>query len=301
MSEKGIAFAIMAAIVSGISVFFNGVAVGLSDPIAYTLLKNAGAFALIGALVLALGETRHFRNLSRKQWGMLALIGVIGGSVPFMMFFWGLKLGGAAASSFIFRSLFVFAGVFGYFLLRERPEPRDVAAGFLILVGNALLISGDMAFGTGQLLVLGATVLWALEYTVSRKALSGIHPRALMASRMFFGSLLLLSFMGATGSLGALGAISIEVLSWLAVTSLMLGLFLMAWYNALRHLPVMKASCILALGGIVTACLNAAFMGKAVAPAEGLGFLMILVGGAAAAQALQLAGQMLRAPSYAGA
>ncbi len=278
MTNKGMAFALMAALVSGVSVFFNGAAVKLADPLAYTLLKNTGAFAFLAAIILGLGEIRHFRNLSRRQWGMLVLIGIIGGSLPFMMFFSGLKLGGPAISSFIFRSLFIFAGVFGYLILRERLEPRDLAAGFLILIGNALLLSGDFMFGAGQLLVLGATALWALEYTVSRKALSDIHPRALMSARMFFGGIALLLFMGASGSIGALGEISAEVLSWLVVTSLLLGLFLLSWYNSLKHLPVFKASTVLALGGIVTASLDLLFLGKAVAPAESMGFILILAG-----------------------
>jgi drug/metabolite transporter (DMT)-like permease len=294
MSNKGMMFALMAALVSGASVFFNGVAVKLADPLAYTLLKNAGAFALIAAIVLALAETRHFRSLSRRQWGTLALIGIIGGSVPFAMFFWGLKLGGAAASSFIFRSLFIFAGVFGYLLLGERPGPREYAAGFMILIGNALLVSGELMLGPGQLLVLGATILWALEYTISRKALAGIHPRALMASRMFFGSLVLLLFMAASGSLASLGALGPETLAWLAVTSLLLGGFLLAWYNALRHLPVLRACSILALGGIITAALDALFLGKAVSPAEGLGFLLILLGVGAIVRAADALGSLGR-------
>ena len=291
---KGLALALAAAVISGFSVFINGVAVKLADPFVYTTLKNIGALVFLAAIVLALNGLAHFRSLSKKQWGLLVLIGLIGGSVPFLMFFWGLKLGGAAVSSFIFRSLFLFAGVFGYLLLKERPEPRDIAAGFIILAGNALLLSGDLVFGLGQVLVLGATALWALEYTISRKIMADVHPRVVMVSRMFFGSVVLLGFLAATGSLG-ISLASAEALQWLAITSVLLFAFLLAWYAALKHLPVLKATAVLALGGVITAALDLFFLGKAVTLTEASGLLLILAGALAMvglADTLRAAGRM---------
>ncbi len=276
--SKGLVLALLAALVSGVSVFVNGVAVSLADPFAYTALKNMGALAFIAAITLALAGVRHFRNLSLRQWGLLVLVGVVGGSIPFLMFFWGLKLGGAAVSSFIYRSLFIFAGVTGYLILKEVPSPRDVAAGFVILAGNALLVSGEAAFGLGQALVLGATVLWAVEYAISRKLMSDVHPQAVMASRMFFGSIVLLGFLAATGSLGALFSADSAVLGWLALTSLLLCGFLFTWYNALKNLPLVKASVIFTLGGIVTAVLNAIFLSKAITLVQATGLVLILGG-----------------------
>jgi len=288
--------ALAAALVSGVSVFVNGVAVALSDPFAYTAMKNAGALVFVAAVALAFAGFRHFRRLSLRQWGMLALIGVIGGSVPFLMFFWGLKLGGAAVSSFIYRSLFIFAGVTGYLVLKETPSPRDVAAGFVVLAGNALLVSGEAAFGLGQALVLGATLLWAVEYAISRKLMADVHPQAVMASRMFFGSVVLLGFLAATGSLGALFTADASVLGWLALASLLLCGFLFTWYNALKNLPLMKACVVFTLGGIVTAALNAVFLGKAVTLVQAAGLVLILGGVLLAAGAVSLVRSSLKLP-----
>jgi drug/metabolite transporter (DMT)-like permease len=281
--RKGTALALMAAVISGFSVFANGVAVKLADPVAYTVLKNAGAFVFLAALLIAARDIREIRQMGRKQWLTLALIGVIGGSVPFAMFFIGLSHGGAAVSSFIYRSLFIFAGVFGYLILKEEPKPADMAAAFAILIGNALLVSGDAVFGTGQMLVLGATVLWALEYTISRKAMSGIRPRTVMAARMLFGAVVLVAFMGASGSLGVFASISAPALGWLALTSLSLGAFLLAWYSALKFMPVFKAACIFTIGGVVTIALESLFLGRAVSLAETAGIFLVLSGASAAA------------------
>ncbi|MBN1169953.1 DMT family transporter [Candidatus Micrarchaeota archaeon] len=275
--NKGAVFAVLAAIISGISVFINGIAVKLSDPIIYTLMKNSGALVFLVAIVLLFNEWNKFRGLSWKQWSYLVLIGIIGGSIPFAMFFTGLSMSGAAASSFIFRSLFIFAGVFGYLILKENIRKEYLFAGLLILLGNLLLIPGELAFETGHLLVFGATVLWALEYTVSRKVMKGLHPRTVMVSRMLFGSLVLLGYLGATGALTEV-AIDTSILLWLALTSLILTGFVVCWYMALKRLPVLQATTILATGGIVTALLNLVFLGKAVTLAEASGLVFILLG-----------------------
>ncbi|MFN7990977.1 MAG: DMT family transporter [Candidatus Micrarchaeia archaeon] len=278
---KGLLLAFVAALISGVSVFVNGAAVKLSDPVIYTTLKNTGALVFLAAIVFAFSELRYFRGLTRKQWAMLVLVGIIGGSVPFMMFFWGLKLGGAAVSSFLYRSLFIFAGAAGFLLLREKPSVRDLAAGLVMLAGNALLVSGALVFGAGQLLVLGATALWATEYTLSRKLMADIHPRVVMVSRMLFGSLVLFASLGMNGSAGSIVTVDAGMLLWLFVTSSLLCGFIMSWYSSLKHLPVFTASSILALGGIVTAVLDSAFLGKAFSLADAFGLLLILIGVAA--------------------
>ncbi|HSB47260.1 MAG TPA: DMT family transporter [Candidatus Bilamarchaeum sp.] len=292
--RKGLLLAFATALISGVSVFVNGAAVKLSDPFVYTALKNIGALAFLAALVFAWRELSYFRSLSRRQWGMLALIGIIGGSVPFLMFFYGLKLGGAAASSFIYRSLFLFAGVFGYFILKEKPDRRDFLGALLILAGNALLVSGSFELGAGPLLVLGATLLWALEYTLSRKALSSIQPRAVMVSRMLFGSLVLLGFLAYEGTLGSLFSLTSEMLVWLGVASLLLFGFLATWYTSLKYLPVFRATAILALGGLVTAALDLFFSSKALALSDALGLVLLLIGVFAIAGVSELARALRR-------
>lgn len=276
--EKGILFCFLAALISGISVFLNGAAVKLSDPFVYTTLKNMGAVVFLVALVLIFKQYNEIKKLNKNQWKNLALIGIIGGSIPFLLFFWGLKLEGPAISSFIFRSLFIFAAIFGYFLLKEKITKTHLVAGGIILLGNILLINGELVFGFGHLLILAATAMWALEYSISRKALQDISPRIVMTSRMFFGSFVLLGFLVFTGKAGLIFALTAEQFQWLIITSLSLFMFLSFWYVSLKYTPVLQATTILALGGIITALLNLTFLDKAISPLEGLGFILIAAG-----------------------
>ena len=275
--KKGIMFALLAALISGVSVFVNASAVKLADPFAYTVIKNLGSLVFIVSSVFLIKERKSVILLPTSQIFSLILIGIIGGSIPFVMFFYGLSLGGASVSSFIYRSLFIFAAVFGYLLLKEKPSSNDLIAGFAILLGNALLISGSLSFGIGQLLVLGATILWALEYTISRKVMTDVSPKIVMLFRMFFGSIILVPFLLLTNS-SSISSISIPVLGWLVITSLLLFGFMHFWYNSLKNLPVLKAAIILSLGGLISASLDILFAHKNFSFYEALGLLLTLGG-----------------------
>jgi drug/metabolite transporter (DMT)-like permease len=102
-----------------------------------------------------------------------------------------------------------------------------------------------------------------------------------MASRMFFGSIIILAFLFTSGSAAALSALTTDILLWLAVTSLLLFGFLFCWYQSLKSLPVLTATSILALGGVITAALEMFFSSRPFTPFEGLGLILIVLGVAA--------------------
>jgi drug/metabolite transporter (DMT)-like permease len=282
-TRTGIVFALVAALISGFSVFVNGIGVKATDPLEYTLLKNLGALLLLAGATLTISQLKHFKGLSRKDWTYLLAIGIIGGSVPFAMFFTGLSMGGAVISSFIYRSLFVFAGIFGFVLLREKLEPTDAAISLLLISANAILLPENITFGLGQALVLGATILWALEYTLSRKILSHIHPNAVMISRFLFGSIVLFAITGIP-SIDALGLSTNAGIRLLSIAALILPVaillagFAWVWYRALAKLPVFRATAILTIGGIITAILDASILGKSISPISLGSFILITAG-----------------------
>ncbi len=261
--NNGLLLAFLAAFISGLAIFINGFAVKLADPFSYTLLKNVGALILLVVVFVLFNQFKHFESISKKQWLSLAFIGIIGGSIPFLLFFWGLKLTGAVSGSFVFRSLFIFAGLFGYLLMKEKPSHNDLLAGLLILSANFFLLEKSFAFSFGHLLILIATVFWALDYSFSRKLLNEINPKTVMLSRMFFGSIILIALLGFNNSLPSIESIlDFQLLFWLFIVSILLAGFLLLWYSCLKFLPVFRATVILSLGGLVTFFLDVVFLKK---------------------------------------
>jgi len=271
--------ALLTALLSGISVFANGIAVKGFDPFVFTTMKNVVVVIAIFAVVLAISERKALFSLTRFQWTKLALIGAIGGSVPFLLFFWGISISSGAVSSSIYRLLFVFATAISVFALKESVNRKYLLGGALAVIGSLLLLNGNISFGFGEFLVLLASILWAIEFNISKKVLAEISPKMVAFGRMFFGSIILIAFIFAIGKIDLLFVFSTSVqLEWFVITSLFLGAYLLSWYPALKDLPVSVATPVLALGGVVSSILSIIFLGKAISPIETLGMLVFAIG-----------------------
>ena len=288
--RKGIALALAAALISGLSVFINSVGVAGQDPFAYTILKNAFAGVLFAAALRLLGNYKDVLSLTRSQLSKLSLITIVGGSVPFLMFFYGLSILGGAAGSFIYRFLFVFAAIFAGVALKERLDYKFAAGAGLAIIGNFILLgSGKLSFGLGEALVLGATVLWAVEWTLTKKFLAEIPGRVIATSRMLAGAVAMVAILvavGKTDSVSAMLSFTPSALMWGVAVGTLLFLYLTAWYSALSRISVTKATAILALAGPVTTILGIAFAGSTVAVTFNTAFGMVLL----SAGALLIAG-----------
>lgn len=280
--KKGIALALAAAFISGLSVFINSVGVSGQDPFAYTLLKNAFAGVLFAAALLVLGNYKDLLSLSRSQLSKLSLITIVGGSVPFLMFFYGLSILGGPAGSFIYRFLFAFAAIFAAVALKERLDYRFAVGAGLAIVGNFILLgTGKLSLGLGEALVLGATVLWAIEWTLTKRFIAEIPGRVIATSRMLAGAVAMVAILAATGSTSSISALvsfNSPTLLWGAVVGTLLFLYLTAWYSALSRISVAKATAILALAGPITTLLGVAFAGSAVTISTAFGMVLLSAG-----------------------
>ena len=117
----GIALALATAIISGFSVYLNGRFVKLfDDPTLLAAVRNGlVGLALVGIAVGA-GTLPAIRRLSgRERMGLLA-IGIIGGGIPFALFFEGLALSSSPAAAVIHKTLFLWVAVLAVPFLGER-------------------------------------------------------------------------------------------------------------------------------------------------------------------------------------
>ncbi len=280
--KKGIALALAAAFISGLSVFVNSVGVAGQDPFAYTILKNAFAGVLFAAALMVFGNYKELFSLSRSQLSRLSIITVIGGSVPFLMFFYGLSMLGGPAGSFLYRFLFVFSAIFAGIALKEKLDAKFAVGAGLAIAGNFILLGkGLLSLGLGEALVLGATVLWAIEWTLTKKFISEIPGRVIATSRMLAGAIAMVAILFAVGkadSVSALFSFNSSTLLWGAAVGALLFLYLTAWYSALSRISVTKATAILALAGPVTTLLGVAFAGSAVTLSTAFGMVLLSAG-----------------------
>ncbi|EQD73758.1 membrane protein containing DUF6, transmembrane [mine drainage metagenome] len=278
----GLALVFGTALVSGISTFVNFYAVQGTSSDAFVTVRNLVAALLL--LPLAWVGHRTFRGrLARADWGRLALIGLVGGAIPFLLFFHGLALatvaGGAATASFAYRGLFLAATVLGVVFLRERLRWQGTVAAALLLGGNVLLLSFYVPLWTpGTAYVLAATLLWAGEYTLSRRTLRDLPSSTVALGRMGFGVAFLGVYLAFTDQVGRAVALSGAQWEWVGISALLLAAFVATWYAGLKRIEVGPATSVLVLGFPVTFVLESVFAGTPFTLAQAAGAAVVTVG-----------------------
>ena len=276
----GIGLAFSTAMVSGVSIYLNGRAVKhFHDATVYTTAKNAVAGLLLVALAAGFGSRRRAVPSGVRPGAALLALAVVGGSVPFVLFFEGLARAEATQASFIQKTLVVWVALLAVPLLKERFGVPHALAVCLLLAGQAWYVgsAGTVAFGTGEAMILAATLLWAVEVVYAKRLLAGYAPSTLAAARMGLGTVLLLGWLAVSGSLSQLWSFDTEQLRWIALTGLLLTAYVATWYAALARAQAVDVTAVLVSGAVVTALLSGAVDGKAVS----LGGTILVTAGAA--------------------
>jgi drug/metabolite transporter (DMT)-like permease len=289
----GIARALPAATISGVAVFVNGYGVrAVPDPTVYTTAKNLVTAAVLVVLLAAVVADRpiaHPVAARRPQWTMLAAVAVIGGSVPFVLFFEGLARASSTHAAFVQKTLVVWVAALAVPLLGERLRPLHVAA-MAMIVGGLVALDGGLAgfrFGDGELLVLAATALWAVETVIAKRLLAGTPPLTVAAARMGGGVVLLVGWLAATGRLHALQHLGARGWLWSAATGAILAGYVVTWYAALARSGAIEVTAILTVGAVITAALSTVVKGTGLS-ATGLAGLALVAAGAALVAAMAL-------------
>lgn len=286
--RTGILLALTTAVISGVSVFVNSYGVGaFGNATAYTTGKNIVAALLL--LLVVVAGTRSGARLTRPrspgQWWGLAAVGVVGGSVPFVLFFEGLARATSPQAAFLHKTLVLWVAVLAVTVLGERLRWGHWLAIGLLVVGQIGLVGGvPDKWGSAETMILGATLLWALEVVVAKRLLAGLSSWTLAVARMGLGSAVLLVWVAARGDLGLLRTLTGDQALWLLVTGVLLAAYVATWFAALARAYAVDVTAVLVLAAPLTAALDAAAKGTPIVPQ--LGWLALLVFGGALAVGL---------------
>lgn len=278
----GIALAFTTAVISGISIYVNGRAVKhFGDATVYTTAKNAVAGLLLLVLALSAVQARRpvVRPRGNRQWIAVIAVAVIGGSVPFVLFFEGLARSQATQAAFIQKTLVVWVALLAVPILHERFRAPHAVAIVLLLAGQAWYAGhvGTVTFGVGEAMILAATLLWSVEVILVKRLLDVFSPDLLAAVRMALGTVVLVGWLAVSGKLGALTGLDAEQWRWVLLTGVLLTAYVATWYAALAWAGAVDVTAVLVFGAVVTALLGGAVDGAAISVAG----TALVVGGSA--------------------
>lgn len=277
----GYLFAVLNAIISGFAIYINSLGVKLfADSTLYTTMKNAVVgIALLLPVLLITRQRAELRRLNPRQWGWLVLLAIIGGSVPYALFFRGLQLATPVTSSLINHAQFLIVAVLAVVFLSERVGPWVWAALAMLLVGVSFGTNlGAVHWNEGALLVALSTVFFAAGFVLAKRLLASISTVTVMAAKMTLGSVLLFIYVGMTGHLKAITALSTTQWLYALATGVILLAFTVTAFVALRYATATAATAIPAAAPIITTALVALAAGQIkVSPANGIGLALMLV------------------------
>lgn len=299
----GMAVAGITAVVSGVSVFVNSEGVhAISPPAVYTTAKNLVATLVLGAVAAVAFRRSRWTGAVLHRWvavpwapwstrpadparhGLLwwlgvAYVGVVGGGVAFILFFDGLAETAATPAAFLHDGLVIWVAIAAVPLLRERLRAGNVVVIVLLMGGQVAVLGGvgHLATSRGEVLVLAATWLWAVEVIVCKRLLDGLAPATISLARMGVGSIVLLGYLVLTGHIGALGGLSVAQLGWAGATGLLLAAYVGTWMTALARARAVDVTSVLVASTVITGLLSAMAGSSPVAPAVA-GFVLITLG-----------------------
>jgi drug/metabolite transporter (DMT)-like permease len=261
--RKGYFLVFLTALISGFAIFINKFGVSVVNPNIYTFLRVLTVAIFLTGLLLFLKDWRKLKNLTKKQWLLLITIGLIGGSVPFLLFFKGLSLTNAAQGSFIHKTMFIWVTFLAALFLKEKIDKKFLLGGLLLFLSSLILLKKlPYSFNQGDLLVFLATLLWATENTISKYILRSLDGRIVAWARMFFGALFILIFLSATNQLPLISDLTLKQINWVLITAVILFGYVMTWYSGLKFIPASQATVILLLGSPITTLLSLIARGK---------------------------------------
>lgn len=258
---------------------------GLTEmaPLAFNFIRVAAA---TGALLAVLAARREGTPAWRRGDALrMALLGLVGHAAYQILFIEGLARTTATHAALIFGLTPILVALLSHALGHERIGARMWAGASLAFGGVYVIIAGMPPPGgpeptpAGDLLILAATVCWAVYTTLSRPVLARHMPLRMTALTMAWGCLFL-------APVSALPVISQD---WLSVTgtgwaSMTYGIFFplvfayLLWYRAIRAVGSFRTALYSNLVPVTGALTGWLVLGERLYPALGLGALAIFSG-----------------------
>jgi drug/metabolite transporter (DMT)-like permease len=259
----GVALAVIAACISGLAVWLNAFAVKqVPDAAVYTTLKNAVAAVVLITVMAPFVQRADVRRIERPARVALVAVGILGGGVGFLLFFSGLAMASAPSAAFIQKTMFVWVAILAVPFLGERLGFVQIAALAVLAVGQALVLPPrGIAWGTGETLILLATLCWTVEVVLVRRALRGVASPIVAVGRLSIGLIVLVGYVALSGRVGGILALGPAAWGWILLTGVILAGYVGTWFAALHRAPATVVTSILVGGAVITGALQAVSKG----------------------------------------
>ena len=275
----------LTALISGFSIFANKIFVATIDPLAFTAIRAIAIGAIFFILSLSYNHWR-IKKFSTVSWKYLLSIGIIGGGIAFWLFFSGLQLTTSSRAGFIHKTLPIYVTILAFVFLKEKITKKQLFALGISIVGLIVLLYSTITPSQlwsnpqlGDLLILGATILWGVENVLARKAMiNGENNFVVSFSRMFIGGLFLAGVILILGKASLFLALNSTQWLYILISTLILFGYVLTYYWGIKCINVSKGASILIISPVITLVLGVIFLGEPAPLMQVIGSVIILIG-----------------------
>ncbi len=278
--RAGIVYALLCAVNGGFVPAVANVTTRAGDPMLVTVVTTwfAGAAALS---VLAL-RGRLARLFRPSQAPALVVLGALGTSLAFTLFFAGAARASAIETLLCLQIEPVYALVLSWVVLKVRPTVERIAATGMILSGLLVALGLEgLAVGTGTWYLLATPLCWQVSHLVVLRWLGGTPADVLAAARYLWGGALLTIVMGWDAvELLEPGRWPAFPWGWVALQGLVLSYGgTMLWYSALTRIDLARATVLVVpTVPILSLLTSLVLVGEVPSSRQVLGVMLTVVG-----------------------
>jgi drug/metabolite transporter (DMT)-like permease len=291
-SRHGLALALGVAVVATAALWIRAAIDAGASPLAVA----AGRLTLAAAVVVPwalLRRRAELAALGRRDWAIAALSGLLL-AVHFATWIASLRYTSVASSVALVTTNPIWVGLASWALLGERPGPRTLMGIVLAIAGTALIIVSDLApaassvadhrAGLGNALALAGALAISGYLLVGRRLNLKLSLLSYVAIVYGAAAIAMTLIAGLAGQgLGTLPAASWWPILAMAIGPQLIGHTLI---NAsLRHLSATFVALAILGEPVGSAILAWILLGETVAPLQGAGLALLLIGIAVAARA----------------
>jgi len=293
----GTIVAIIAALISGVSIIANKLFIVDMEPVVFTAVR-ALFIGIIFFMLLSYsswGKSKAAKKntandrakaASKKTpWKYYLAIGIIGGAFAFLLFFSGLKLTTGGRAAFLQKTMPLYITVLAFVFLKEKISRKQLGAMLLMFIGMIAIYYATISPAElwanpsmGDLMVIGAAFLWAIEAIIAKRVMvKGESNLMVSFARMFIGAIVLFAFLAAFGSAESLNLTAQQIIN-LSISTVLLFGYVFCWYYSMKLINVSKASALLLIAPVISMALGVMFLSEPVAALQLIGSAMILIG-----------------------